>query len=324
MTPVSQRYETGTDDEREKAVAAASLAIQRGELVIVPTDTVYGIAADAFDSDAVEALLDAKERGRDMPVPVLVSSATTLDALAVKVPAYARVLVEAFWPGPLTVVCHQQSSLKWDLGDTRGTVALRMPDHPVTLEILERTGPLAVSSANLSGRPAATTAAQAEEMLGDEVDVVVDAGPSAGAAASTILDATGPEPRVLRQGALSRARLEEALVGLGLGLGGDGADPDPADAMGGAPAADARSTLPAEDPDEGSDAPTAGTPYEAVPDLDSEYVMAPEPSTDPIVTPVEPIAPVEPVPAGPEPAVTPTDPVVTPLDEDPAPPSPTR
>ena len=124
----------------------------------MPTDTVYGLAADAFDKDAVQELLDAKGRGRDMPPPVLVSAATTLDALAVRVPSWARALVEEFWPGALTLVCHAHASLQWDLGDTRGTVAVRMPDHPVALEILERTGPLAVSSANLTGQPAATEA----------------------------------------------------------------------------------------------------------------------------------------------------------------------
>ncbi len=148
-----QRYPTTTDEEREAAVEAASLAIQRGALVVLPTDTVYGLAADAFDKDSVQELLDAKGRGRDMPPPVLVSAATTLDALAVRVPTWARALVEEFWPGALTLVCHAHSSLQWDLGDTRGTVAVRMPDHPVALEILERTGPLAVSSANLT-RPA--------------------------------------------------------------------------------------------------------------------------------------------------------------------------
>ena len=124
-----QRYPTTTDEEREAAVEAASLAIQRGRLVVLPTDTVYGLAADAFDKDAVRELLDAKGRGRDMPPPVLVSAATTLDALAVRVPQWARTLVEEFWPGALTLVCHAHTSLQWDLGDTRGTVAVRMPDH---------------------------------------------------------------------------------------------------------------------------------------------------------------------------------------------------
>jgi len=219
MSPVrSQRYPTGTDEEREAAVEAAALAVQQGEVVVLPTDTVYGIGADAFDPEAVRGLLAAKGRGRDMPPPVLVSSATTLDALAVKVPGYARALVEEFWPGPLTLVCHQQSSLQWDLGDTRGTVAVRMPDHEVALAILERTGPLAVSSANKTGLPAATDADQATEMLGEDVAVVVDAGTSPGGEASTIVDVTGPQGRVLRRGALSLEQLNAVLEPLGVTL----------------------------------------------------------------------------------------------------------
>jgi tRNA threonylcarbamoyl adenosine modification protein (Sua5/YciO/YrdC/YwlC family) len=220
--PVSQRYATTTEQDREAAVEAASLAVQRGELVVVPTDTVYGIGADAFDPAAVRALLAAKGRGREMPPPVLVSAATTLDALAVRVPAYARALVERFWPGPLTLVCHQQASLQWDLGETRGTVAVRMPDHDVVLQILERTGPLAVSSANRTGMPAATDADQAAEMLGESVAVIVDAGTSPGGEASTIIDCTGPQGRLLRRGALSLDQLNEALEPLGATLTDEG------------------------------------------------------------------------------------------------------
>jgi L-threonylcarbamoyladenylate synthase len=218
MTSVSERYPTSTPDEREEAVKAASRAIQRGGLVVLPTDTVYGIGADAFDPDAVRALLDAKGRGREMPPPVLISAATTLDAIATGVPGYARALVDAFWPGPLTLVCTQQSSLQWDLGDTRGTVAVRMPDHEVALELLERTGPMAVSSANLTGRPAATNADQAEEMLGEHVDVIVDAGEAPGKEASTIIDVTGSQGRVLRRGALTLEELNAVLEPLGATL----------------------------------------------------------------------------------------------------------
>jgi L-threonylcarbamoyladenylate synthase len=222
MTAVSERYPTGTDEEREAAIEAASLAVQRGELVVLPTDTVYGVGADAFDPAAVRGLLAAKGRGREMPPPVLISAATTIDALAVRIPAYARALVEAFWPGPLTLVCHQQSSLQWDLGDTRGTVAVRMPDHEVARELLERTGPLAVSSANRTGLPAATDADQAEEMLGDEVAVIVDAGQSPGGEASTIVDVTGDQGRVLRRGALSLEQLNKVLEPLGAALTDEG------------------------------------------------------------------------------------------------------
>lgn len=219
---MSERCPTTTDAERESALAAASLAVQRGQLVVFPTDTVYGLGADAFDPEAVRALLAAKGRGREMPPPVLVSSATTIDALAVKIPGYARALVEAFWPGPLTLVCHQQTSLQWDLGDTRGTVAIRMPDHELARELLERTGPLAVSSANLTGSPAATDADQAIEMLGDKVAVVIDAGESPGGESSTIVDVTGSQGRILRRGALSLDDLNTVLEPLGATLTDEG------------------------------------------------------------------------------------------------------
>jgi tRNA threonylcarbamoyl adenosine modification protein (Sua5/YciO/YrdC/YwlC family) len=212
---MSTTYPTSTEEERETAIEAAAQAVQRGALVVLPTDTVYGIGADAFDHRAVQALLDAKGRGREMPPPVLVSATTTLDALAAKIPSYVAALTEAFWPGPLTLVCEQQPSLTWDLGETRGTVAVRMPDHEVALALLERTGPLAVSSANLSGLPAATEAATAQGMLGASVEVVLDAGPSPKGEASTILDVRGERPRLLRLGALSVAALDEVLEPLG-------------------------------------------------------------------------------------------------------------
>jgi tRNA threonylcarbamoyl adenosine modification protein (Sua5/YciO/YrdC/YwlC family) len=212
---VTTTYPTSSDEEREAAIEAAAGAVQRGALVVLPTDTVYGVGADAFDHRAVQALLDAKGRGREMPPPVLVSAATTLDALATGVPSYVAALTEAFWPGPLTLVCQQQPSLTWDLGETRGTVAVRMPDHEVALALLERTGPLAVSSANLSGLPAATEAAAAEGMLGAHVDVVIDGGPSPKGEASTILDVRGDRPRMLRLGALSVAELDGVLEPLG-------------------------------------------------------------------------------------------------------------
>lgn len=215
-------FATESAEDRESAIEAASLAIQRGDLIVLPTDTVYGVAADAFDPAAVSSLLAAKGRGREMPPPVLVSAVSTIDALAVNIPSYARALVEEFWPGPLTLVCHQQASLQWDLGDTRGTVAVRMPNHDIALEILERTGPLAVSSANRTGMPAATDAEQAMEMLGEEVAVIVDGGASPGGEASTIVDATGPQGRVLRRGALSLETLNKVLEPLGASLTDEG------------------------------------------------------------------------------------------------------
>lgn len=220
MTSMSARYPTGTDEEREAAVSAVTQALRAGEIAIIPTDTVYGVAADAFDPAAVRKLLAAKGRGREMPPPVLVNAPATVDALAVDIPDWARALFVEFWPGPLTVVLHEQSSLRWDLGETRGTVAVRVPDHPVALEVLARTGPLAVSSANKTGRAAALDADAAEEMLGADVGVILDDGPVPGGEASTILDATAAEPRLLRLGALSVERIDAVLAPHGVSVQG--------------------------------------------------------------------------------------------------------
>lgn len=191
------------------AIDEAVNALARGGLVVLPTDTVYGIGADAFDPEAVTALLAAKGRGRQMPPPVLVPDARTLDGLATEVPDGVRALVEAFWPGGLTVICKAQPSLAWDLGETLGTVALRMPDHPAALALLRRTGPLAVSSANKTGNLAAATASDALKQLGDSVSVYLDGGAAPGGVASTIIDATGDDLRVVRAGAISIEQLNE-------------------------------------------------------------------------------------------------------------------
>ena len=196
---------------RSDAIAAAAAAVKSGRLVVMPTDTVYGIGADAFDSRAVAGLLAAKGRGRDMPVGVLVGSWDTIEGLVLYVPDTARELIRAFWPGALSLVVQQAPSLQWDLGDARGTVMLRMPLQPVALELLRQTGPMAVSSANVSGEPPATTVAQAQGQLGDLVDVYLDGGPSQQQAASTILDLTGPAPRILREGPVSAQAIADVL-----------------------------------------------------------------------------------------------------------------
>lgn len=196
-------YDCADPDVRPGAIAAAARAVQSGQLVVLPTDTVYGIGADAFDATAVADLLAAKGRGRDMPVPVLVGSWGTIDGLVSYVPHQTRALIEAFWPGGLTLVVEHAPSLNWDLGDARGTVALRMPLHPVALELLDRTGPMAVSSANRSGQPAALTAQDARDQLEDRVEIYLDAGPAQVGVASTIVDVTTETPRLLRQGAVS-------------------------------------------------------------------------------------------------------------------------
>jgi L-threonylcarbamoyladenylate synthase len=197
---VTQFLDCRSPDNRGSAIDAAVAAVKSGRLVVMPTDTVYGIGADAFDSQAVAALLAAKGRGRDMPVGVLVGSWHTIDGLVYSVSDSARELIRAFWPGALSLVVQQAPSLQWDLGDARGTVMLRMPLQPVAIELLRQTGPMAVSSANVSGQPPAATAQEARNQLGDLVDVYLDGGTAEQQAASTILDLTGSQPRILRDG----------------------------------------------------------------------------------------------------------------------------
>jgi tRNA threonylcarbamoyl adenosine modification protein (Sua5/YciO/YrdC/YwlC family) len=198
-------------DARPTAIRAAARAVTAGSLVVLPTDTLYGIGADAFNSGAVVSLLEAKGRGRDMPVPVLVGSWSTIDGLVSVVSPKTRSLIEAFWPGGLTLVVEHAQSLAWDLGEARGTVAIRMPLHPVALELLAQTGPMAVSSANRTSLPPATTIGQAYDQLGESVSVYLDGGDIPLGDASTILDMTAEVPLVLREGAVSRTALQSVI-----------------------------------------------------------------------------------------------------------------
>jgi tRNA threonylcarbamoyl adenosine modification protein (Sua5/YciO/YrdC/YwlC family) len=206
---MSLTFDCRTDSE--SGIRAAVDALQAGELVVLPTDTVYGVAADAFNPLAVGRLLEAKGRGRDMPTPVLVPNARTLDGLADVVPQAARDLADAFWPGALTLVLRHAATLAWDLGETKGTVAVRVPLDRVALAVLEKTGPLAVSSANRSGMPPAADAAEAARQLGTAVEVYLDGGPSGEPVPSTIVDLTGETPAVLRMGALSLDELRQVV-----------------------------------------------------------------------------------------------------------------
>jgi L-threonylcarbamoyladenylate synthase len=216
MSPV---FDSRDADQVLTGMRQARQAISRGELVVLPTDTVYGVGADAFNPAAVQRLLDAKGRGRQQPPPVLVGSVATLAALVETVPEPVQRLVDEFWPGGLTIVLPAQPSLVWDLGETHGTVAVRMPDHRIALALLEETGPLAVSSANLTGQEAAAEIGAAERMLGDSVAVYLDHGPATGGVASTIVDATSlvrpggedAKVRVLRDGAIGRPELARVL-----------------------------------------------------------------------------------------------------------------
>jgi L-threonylcarbamoyladenylate synthase len=208
MSPV---YDCSTDEGRREGVAKAVEAVRAGEVVVLPTDTVYGVGADAFSAEAVASVLAAKGRGREMPPPVLVPSVRTVDGLATDVPAWARDLIAEFWPGPLTLVFKAQSSLMWDLGETNGTVALRMPQDDIALALLTEVGPMAVTSANLTGHPPATTATDAAAQLGASVAVYLDGGPTTSTEVSTILDCTGDEFVVLRAGAITEEQVRAVL-----------------------------------------------------------------------------------------------------------------
>ena len=249
-------YNCTSDDERAQGLEHAQRAISEKKCVVFPTDTVYGIAADAFSPQAVTMLLVSKGRSRTMPPPVLIPRVNALDGLATDVSADARKLAEAFWPGGLTLILHAQPSLDWDLGETKGTVALRMPDDEIAQELLTLTGPLAVSSANRTGHAPGQTAAAAREQLADSVEVYLEGGlrPLEGEAAvpSTIVDATGPRLRVVRNGAVSLDQLREHVPGV-LGLG----------------------EIPMAEEEPVEAAPVAGTPVEAAPVAGTPVEAAP-------------------------------------------------
>jgi L-threonylcarbamoyladenylate synthase len=205
-------YDCRTTAQRDRGIEVAIDAVKRGDLVVLPTDTVYGIGADAFKSWAVAAMLTAKGRDRSTPSPVLVGSRSTLDGLVYGLPGTARELAEAFWPGALTIIVDHAPSLDWDIGQTGGTVQVRMPLHPVALEVLRETGPMAVSSANKLGQPPAETAEKARDQFGFSVSVYLEAGPApADALPSSIVDLTEGTPKLLRAGAIPVERLREVV-----------------------------------------------------------------------------------------------------------------
>ena len=208
---MSRIYSCADDSSRAEGISAAVEAARSGRLVVLPTDTLYGLGCDAFDNQAVATLLATKRRGPDMPVPVLVGSWDTIRGLVREFPPQTEALVQAFWPGGLSIVVPQAPSLPWNLGDTRGTVMLRMPLHPVAIELLREVGPMAVSSANISGHEPPTTAIAAKQQLGTAVAVYLDGGQTPVGQPSTIIDLSGPRPYLLREGALSAERIGEVL-----------------------------------------------------------------------------------------------------------------
>ena len=200
-------------DERqwESLLEVGGEIVARGGLLVLPTDTLYGVGCDPFNASAVQALFDAKGRGRDLPLPVLVHNWRQAIGLVEEVNEQAQALIAAWWPGPLTLVFREAAGIGWDLGDSQGTVAVRMPKQTFALALIQRTGPLAVSSANRSGEPSPRTMPGIVEQLGDQVGVFFDAGAASDGPPSTIVDLSGTRPRMLREGAIPAAEIERVL-----------------------------------------------------------------------------------------------------------------
>lgn len=207
----TQTYDCSVPDERELGLSGALSACRRGELVVLPTETVYAVATDAFSAGGVARMREALSRPAGSPLPVLVGRASTADGLVQSMGSGGRSLVQAFWPGPLTLVARAHPSLTWDIGDTAGTVTVRMPIHPVAIELLRMTGPLAVTTAALPGLPPPRTVAEARGLIGDRAAVYLDAGPCPEGEASTVVDITGDVPRIVRRGAFPADLLREVV-----------------------------------------------------------------------------------------------------------------
>ena len=197
--------------ERDDALERARDALRAGELVVVPTDTVYGVAADPFAVGATAKIFELKNRPRSLPLPVLISRPRQAWALCDSVPPGAAELAAAFWPGALTIVMPQTPDLDWDLGDNVGTIALRMPNHADTLRLIENTGPLAVTSANLSGEPTPALIDDVKARLGDAVAIYLDDGPAKEDKGSTIVDLARRRPAIVREGPIGRDAIEKAI-----------------------------------------------------------------------------------------------------------------
>jgi tRNA threonylcarbamoyl adenosine modification protein (Sua5/YciO/YrdC/YwlC family) len=283
---MSERFDLSDPAQHAAGLEAAAEAIRKGELIVLPTDTVYGVGADAFTPWAVSRLLAAKGRGRDMPPPVLVGTVRAATALVDDFGPFGQDLIDEFWPGGLTLVARATPTLAWDLGETRGTVAVRMPLHAAALDLLKKTGPMAVSSANTTGRPAATTADEAMEQLGDSVAVYLDGGPCGGGVASTIIDLTGSVPRLLRAGAISMDRLREVAA---LVTGEEVSPPGSVDGTAGIP----DTSDPSGVPDSGLPDGPPDIPSDSPADARADALTAPASAATPGVPAGEPEAPAE-------------------------------
>jgi tRNA threonylcarbamoyl adenosine modification protein (Sua5/YciO/YrdC/YwlC family) len=200
------------DPQSPAALERAIEVLAQGRPIALPTDTVYGLAADPFRPGAADRIFEAKRRPRHVNLPVLVAGTDQALALATAVPEAASALMERFWPGALTVVLPARAGLAADLGDDDATIGVRCPAHPVPLALCAAVGPLATTSANRHGEPTLTTAAEVAAVFGDAVAVVLDGGTCTGSP-STVVDCTGVEPKLLRAGRVPWSELLTALGG---------------------------------------------------------------------------------------------------------------
>ncbi|MFZ1363168.1 MAG: L-threonylcarbamoyladenylate synthase [Candidatus Nanopelagicales bacterium] len=211
---MSRRFDVSQENQLDDAIQAASQAAKRGQLVVVPTEACYGLATDAFNNAAVAKLREAKGRGPELPIPVMVPSPQTVSGVLTGVGHDAGLLMEAFWPGALTLVGKSQPSLMWEVSGTGSRdVSVRMPLHPVAWRLTDAIGPLALTAANVAGADLPTTYNQAQAGLGDDVAVYLDAGTTTGAP-STIVDISGDVPVMLREGDVTLADLLKVVPGL--------------------------------------------------------------------------------------------------------------
>lgn len=211
------RFDCTDNAERARGITAAVAGIKRGELVILPTESVYAVATDGFSARGARAVRAAKGQSSVTPLPIMIASVTTIPGIAFNPSTAAMDLMHGFWPGALTILVTPQPSLAWD-HPAGAPLAVRIPLHPLTLEILRATGPMIVTGANSAGRAAALTADEALASLGESASICLDAGPlgvdPSLALPSTVVDATGEVPVLLREGAVTLEQLRSVVPGI--------------------------------------------------------------------------------------------------------------
>lgn len=212
MPDYPQIYLVNSQKPDARDVATAAGRIERGGLVIFPTNTFYGLGASAFEPAALQRVFDVKDRPTNKPLLVMISALTQLSMLTHRIPTAAETLMQAFWPGGLTILFEAKPDLPRLLTGNTGKIGVRLAGHPVAAALVKQSGvPISGTSANISGNSACTTIQGVEDTIRDRVDVILDAGRLPGGSPSTVVDATGDPVRILREGAISTGRVFSAL-----------------------------------------------------------------------------------------------------------------